>query len=148
MAEAQSSADGVGPVDDSKPSEAEQPTSLVGRIRSINRRAIIFLVTFAFFIVLALTGVFNTSSDVNITRQQAINIALEYAQFEPESADARLVRQGFRLTPVWGVSMSISDPDDQQEFERLNTVEIDAQTGEVLRVSVDDIDAIDESDDG
>lgn len=107
----------------------------------------IFIAVSGLLVTLALTGRFNASSDVTITREEAIEIAYDHVQFEPVNADARLVRQGFRLTPVWGVSLSIPSEGSSQEFERLNTVEIDAQTGEVLRISVDDIDAI-EDDDG
>ncbi len=110
----------------------------------MDKRALFFVVASVALLVLALSGSFNASSDVTITREEAIEIAYDHVQFEPVNTDARLIRQGFRLTPVWGVSLSIPSEDSSQDFERLNTVEINAQTGEVLRVSVDDIDAVED----
>lgn len=148
LAKAESDTSGVAPQGEDGPSANDDggDSSLIGRIRSMDGRAKIFVVASTVVIVLALTGRFTASSDVDLTKEEAIEIALDHAQFEPDRIEARIFRQGFRLRPVWAVSFSIPDPDNAQEVERLNTVEIDAQTGDVLRVSVDDIDAVDQED--
>ncbi len=89
---------------------------------------------------LAFSGALTVGNGIEITREESVEIAREHIDFDPEKAEARLFRQGFRLFPVWGVSFSIPDADDPSEFARLTTVEVDARTGEVLVISVDNPD--------
>ena len=101
-------------------------------------RLIAFIVLSTVAIGLAATGVLGAGSDVEITSDEAIDIARAHLDFEPVNADARLVRQGARLRPVWGVSFSIPADDNPRELIRHTTVELDAKTGQVLRIGVDE----------
>lgn len=89
-------------------------------------------------VVLAAFGVLRADNDVEIERQQAISIAREVVEFEPVDVDARLLREGFAMRPVWAVSLSIPDPDGgRSDFLRHSTVELDARSGEIMRIGVD-----------
>jgi hypothetical protein len=105
--------------------------------KRIDKRFAFFLGAGVLLIVLAVTGVFNSSSDVNISREEAIEIARPEIDFVPEQEDARLVRQGLQLAPVWAVSFSIPEDGESRKFERIMTVEIDARTSEIIRISTD-----------
>ena len=112
---------------------------MIERLRALPSRFLLFVGLALALVVLATSGILNANSDVEIERDEAITIAREHVGFEPERQEARIFRQGARLQPVWGVSFSVPSEDGgPREFERLTTVEIDAKTGEVLRVSVDD----------
>jgi Peptidase propeptide and YPEB domain len=73
---------------------------------------------------------------VRLTEQQAIVIAERQVNFEPEQTQIRLLRQGLNSQPFWIVSLSI--PGQREDtFRRLATVQIDAETGEVVDVDRD-----------
>lgn len=111
--------------------------ALVTRFREIPGRTKAFIGLGVVLLVLGVTGRLQASSDVALEREQAIEIAREYLDFEPVNEDARLVRQGFSLVPVWAVSFSIPEDDTTREFKRLTTVEINAENGEVIRIGFD-----------
>lgn len=112
-------------------------TSIVGRIRSLPNRLVVLIALGVILTLLGLTGVLSANRDVEIERDEAIEIARQHIDFEPERSEARIFRQGPRLDPVWGVSFSIASDGGPREFERLTTVELDARTGEVIRISID-----------
>ncbi len=84
-------------------------------------------------LVLAATGLLQADRSVNVSSDEAVAIANEVVDFEPENVQVRLIRQGIGLRPVWAVSLSIPLP-GSTEFESLVTVEISAIDGTVLRV--------------
>ncbi|MGI9608022.1 MAG: hypothetical protein ACR2P0_17970 [Acidimicrobiales bacterium] len=119
----------------------EETTGVIDRIRSADRRKLAFVVVGGLLVILALTGFMNANRDVDLTREEAVELARPHVDFEPVNADARLVRQGFQMSPVWAVSFSIPEEGGTgRDFERITTVEINAQTGEVVRISVDNFD--------
>jgi len=98
----------------------------------------IFVALGLLLLVLGLTGAFNVSRDVDIERQEAVEIARPEIDFEPVNADARLVRQGVGVRTVWAVSFSIPAADgSRDDFDRLTTVEVDARTGDIIKISRD-----------
>jgi len=107
---------------------------MLGRIRAIPGRTKFFIVLAVALAILGFAGVINAARDVNLEREEAVEIALDHVDFEPETADARLIRQGFSLEPVWAVSLAIPQPNNPREFVRLTIVEIDARTGEIRSV--------------
>jgi predicted small secreted protein len=114
---------------------------MIDRIRALPSRLLLLVGLGLVLVVLAASGILTADRDVEIERDEAITIAREHVSFEPKREEARIFRQGARLQPVWGVSFSVgSEESGPRDFERLTTVEIDAKTGEVLRVSVDDPD--------
>lgn len=109
---------------------------MIERFRAVPGRFKALLLLAILLGVLAGTGRLQASSGIEIERDQAVEIARSELDFQPERADARIVRQGFVLRPVWAVSFSVPTPDgDQNDFDRLLIVEVDAISGEILTVS-------------
>lgn len=82
--------------------------------------------------MLAMTGALRADRGIEITSQEAIEIATGVVDFEPENVQVRLIRQGIGLRPVWAVSLAVPQP-GSNDFSRLATVEVDAIDGDVLR---------------
>lgn len=102
-------------------------------------RFVVFVVLGVVLLGLALSGVFTASSDADLSEAEAIEIARPLIDFEPVNEGARFLRQGAGLRPVWAVSFSIPGSGTvRDDFERLTTVQLDARSGEVLRVIVDE----------
>jgi hypothetical protein len=74
------------------------------------------------------------NSQVRFNQQQAIQLARQQVDFEPTRTQVRLVRQGIQSRPIWAVSLSVPTGPDQ--FERLAVVQIDANKGKVVSVTV------------
>lgn len=85
-------------------------------------------------LVLAASGILRADRGLEVSSEEAIAIAREVVDFEPETVQVRLIRQGVGLRPVWGVSLSVPDPASRNSYLHLMTVEVDAIHGEVLRV--------------
>lgn len=93
-------------------------------------------------LALGLTGRLSASSGIEITSAEAVEIARPTIEFEPETSQAILVRQGFNLLPVWAVSFSVRTPGgDRNDFDELQIVNVNAVTGEIVSTSADDPDA-------
>ena len=85
-------------------------------------------------------GWFGGTRDIELTEAEALTIAEEYLDFEPEVTELRVVRQGFFRKPVWAVNFRIPDPEgSSRDFLRHLTVEVDAIDGDVLRIGTDGI---------
>jgi len=103
----------------------------------MSRAAKTLIVLGTILVILAVTGVMRADRGVEISSEEAAEIALPEIDFEPEQTTVRLVREGIDLQPVWAVSFSIEKQDDEG-FERLTVVRVDAETGEVLGVIHDE----------
>ena len=112
---------------------------MIRRFLDLPGRTKVFIVLAIALPVLAVTGILNSQRDVDLSRDDALEIGRTYLDFEPEIEEARVFRQGAQLQPVWAVVFTIPEEGNPREFARRTTVEIDARTGEVLRVSVDNI---------
>ena len=66
-------------------------------------------------------------SQVRIEQEQAVELALPRAGFEPERTQVRMVRQGLNGRPFWAVSFSTDT--------RITTVRVDANTGAIAAVN-------------
>ena len=117
--------------------EAQTRRGIGQRIMSISRPARVLIVLGSILLVLAATGVMRADRGVEISSEQAAEIALPHIDFEPEQTTVRLVREGIDLEPIWAVSFSIQKEDDEG-FERLSVVRVDAESGEVLGVIHDE----------
>ncbi len=106
---------------------------MINRLRSMSRTSKLMLALGAILLALAASGALRADSGVQVTSEQAVEIAREQVEFEAENVQVRLVRQGFNLRPVWAVSLSIPG-EESGSFQRLSTVEVDGITGEVLRL--------------
>jgi hypothetical protein len=91
--------------------------------------------------VLALAFVASRScqqGQVRITKEQAIATAERQIPFDPTRTQVRLLRQGLSSKPFWVVSLSIPRGDDldTQDFRQLAVVKVDANTGKVAEVKI------------
>lgn len=128
------------PLDGNTSSEAsplEADRSIVERIKAMPWQAKLFVTLAVVLLTLGLTGQFTAGNGVDLTKEEAIEIGRPEVPFEATNADARLVRQGFGLRPVWAISYSIPSADEDKDFEQHTTVEIDGGTGEIIRVITD-----------
>ena len=102
----------------------------------MSSRAKVFVLLGIVLAIFALTGFLRADSDIDVPREDAIELAKQHVDFEPVNAEARLIRQGFGLNPIWAVSLSIPAEDNPRDFLLLTTVEVDARTAEVIRISI------------
>jgi hypothetical protein len=70
-------------------------------------------------------------SDIQVSQEEAMAIAIERVDFTPEDPQIRLLRQGLDRHPFWIVSMSTLSADGER-FTNLATARIDADSGEVV----------------
>ncbi len=85
-------------------------------------------------LLLAVSGVLRADNDVEISSEEAIDIADDELDFAPDQTAVKLVREGIGLEPVWAVSFSVPGTDGE-EFEDLLVVRIDATDGQILGIS-------------
>jgi hypothetical protein len=64
-----------------------------------------------------------------VTQDEAVEIAMGVATFEPGDHQVRYLRQGVGARPVWAVSLYQGDP---RRPIRVQVVLVDATTGEVV----------------
>jgi hypothetical protein len=69
-------------------------------------------------------------SQIRLTKEQAIEKAERQVDFEPESTQIRLLRQGLTSEPFWIVSLSVPGK-REGTFRELAIVKIDANSGKV-----------------
>ncbi len=108
---------------------------MIERIAAIETRTKVFIVFGIGLLVLAATGVLQSSNDNEISKDQAIEIAEAELDFTPTRVVARSERQGFNLAPVWSVLFERTD--DSGDDAQVLIVEVDARTGEVRRIVID-----------
>lgn len=79
-------------------------------------------------------------AQIELTEAEAVVAAEEQVDFIPEDVQVRLLRQGIDRRPYWIVSLSVLSA-DEQTYDELALVRIDATTGEIVELrdqSVDD----------
>jgi hypothetical protein len=76
------------------------------------------------------------NNQIKVSQDAATSIAQKQVDFESESTQIRLLRQGLDRHPYWVVSLSIpfNTPDDPRGFRELAVVRIDATNGDVASV--------------
>ncbi len=72
------------------------------------------------------------SRDTEVTKEEAIEIARDRVDFEPDRVMTRFVPRGLQARPNWAVSFSTVAPGG--ELDRVVVVVVDAQRGEVVEV--------------
>lgn len=100
--------------------------------RGLSRPSRMILVLGTALLMLAAAGLLRADRGIAVESSQAVELAAQEIDFEPVHTQVRLLRQGFNLRPVWAVSFSV--PAEGGGFQRVSTVEVDAVSGEVLRV--------------
>ena len=72
------------------------------------------------------------SRDTEISQDEAVEIAREEVDFEPDRVAVRFLPRGVQSRPSWGVSLSTENAEG--ELERVTVVVVDATTGEIAEV--------------
>ena len=98
------------------------------RDRPVFRLAALLLVLLAAFLVSRSCG----SRDTEISQEEAIEIARDEIDYEPNRVGVRFLPQGFQSRPSWAVSLSTENAEG--ELTRVTVVVVDGRTGEILEV--------------
>jgi hypothetical protein len=93
--------------------------------RPLGKVAIVLAVLLAAFIVSKSCGAVGDE----ISQEQAVAIAREQIDYEPERVMVRLLKRGLKSRPYWAVSLATFT--DTGALERATVVVVDARTGEV-----------------
>ncbi len=70
--------------------------------------------------------------DADLSREDAIAIAKDVVEFEPNLVQVRLMKRGLQSDSFWAVSLSVQQPDGR--LENVTVVVIDARSGEIAEV--------------
>jgi hypothetical protein len=116
---------------DGRPSAALPPRRGL-RDRPLGKLLLLGLVLVAALLVARTCG----SNRQEVSREEAVEIAMESASFEPcpeqRCVQVRYVPRGIPVRGFWGVVLS-DELDDEGQPNRTETFLIDVQTGEVSR---------------
>jgi hypothetical protein len=112
-----------------------EPKSREDRKPTWPRVAVLFgILVLAFFVAKGCQD-----RDVDVTQEEAVEIANEQIAFEPTFTQVRFLRQGINRQGFWFVSLSqpIGFSGDRADlFAALAVVQIDSRTGDVTSVKV------------
>jgi hypothetical protein len=72
------------------------------------------------------------SRETEVSRDEAIVIAREEIDYEPDCARARFIPRGFQSRPTWAVSLVTVGAGGM--LERVAVVVVDGRTGDVLEI--------------
>jgi hypothetical protein len=72
------------------------------------------------------------SRDTEVSREEAVEIARDEIDYEPDEVGVRFLPQGFQSRPSWAVSLSTVD--GEGEPTRVTVVVVDGETGEIMEV--------------
>ena len=110
--------------------KAEHAVKPVGSSRARNIFILLAIILIAGYFVGCL-------GKTTVDRDEAIRIARQQIDFVPEQTNAELGRQGFPSKSVWGITFWIEAEDGGDGFERRTAVEVNADTGKILRIHSD-----------
>jgi hypothetical protein len=72
------------------------------------------------------------SRDTEVESDEAVEIAREQVDYEPDRVMVRFTPRGIDSTPHWAVSLSVTD--DAGNLERVTVVVVDARNGAVVEI--------------
>lgn len=98
------------------------------RDRPLGKVAIVLAVLVAAFIVSKSCGAVGDE----ISQEQAVAIAKQEIDYEPERVMVRLLKQGLKSRPYWAVSLATFT--DTGALERATVVVVDARSGDVTQI--------------
>ena len=107
---------------------------MINAIRNISRPAKVIIGIGLVIVVFWLLGPLRSDRGVNVSQETALSIARDQVDFVPTHQAVRLIRQGFDNQPVWAVQLAIPIEGTDRQFHELTIVEVDATTGEVIRL--------------
>jgi hypothetical protein len=98
------------------------------RDRPLGKVAIVLAVLVAAFIVSKSCGAVGDE----VSQEQAVAIARQEIDYEPERVMVRLLKQGLKSRPYWAVSLATFT--DTGALERATVVVVDARSGDVTQI--------------
>jgi hypothetical protein len=103
------------------------------RARSLRDRPLFRIAALALVLLAAFLASRSCASrDTEISRDEAVEIARDEIDYEPDRVGVRFLPQGFQSRPSWAVSLSTVD--GEGELTRVTVVVVDGTTGEILEV--------------
>ena len=103
------------------------------RGRSLRDRPLFRVAALAQVLLLAVVASRSCASrDTEISQEEAVEIARDQIDYEPDRVGVRFLPQGFQSRPSWAVSLSTENA--QGELTRVTVVVVDGETGEILEV--------------
>ena len=103
------------------------------RGRSLRDRPLFRVAVLALVLLLAFVASRSCASrDTEISQEEAVEIARDQIDYEPDRVGVRFLPQGFQSRPSWAVSLSTENA--QGELTRVTVVVVDGETGEILEV--------------
>ena len=109
-------------------------TAVVERIRGMSRASKGLIVGAVLIAFVGFTGALRADNDVPVSSEQAVQIATERLDFEPDLTAVKLVREGIGLQPVWAVSFSTNGTDGER-YGQILVISVDGRSGEIIRVA-------------
>jgi hypothetical protein len=111
---------------DTPPTDAGSARGL--RDRPLGKVAILLAVLLVAFLAARSCA----SRETEISRDEAVEIARDEIDFEPDRVGVRFVPRGVQSRPFWAVSFTAEDA--QGELDRVTVVVVDATTGQIDEV--------------
>jgi hypothetical protein len=103
------------------------------RGRSFRDRPLFRVAVLALVLLLALLASRTCGSrDTEVSQEEAVEIAREEIDYEPDRVGVRFVPRGVQSRPSWAVSLATVGADG--ELTRVTVVVVDGTNGEVLEV--------------
>jgi hypothetical protein len=101
--------------------------------RSLRDRPLFRVAALALVLLLAFLASRSCASrDTEISQDEAVEIARDEIDYEPDRVGVRFLPQGFQARPSWAVSLSTEDAEGR--LTRVTVVVVDGRTGEILEV--------------
>jgi hypothetical protein len=92
------------------------------------------LVLIGIFVLALIVSRSCQQEQVQVTEEEAVEIARQEIDFEPTRTNIRFLRQGLDRQPFWYVQFSIPIGPDENLFAKLTIVQVDTESGEIVSV--------------
>ena len=109
-------------------------SGVVEKVRGLSRASKALLIGAVLIAIIGFSGVMQANNDVAVSSEEAVEIATERLDFEPDLTAVKLVREGIGLHPVWAISFSTDGTGDDR-YDQILVVSVDGRSGEILRVA-------------
>jgi hypothetical protein len=83
-------------------------------------------------LVVAFFAARGCASRGDVSREEAVRIAVEAVDFEPKCHQVKFNRRGIKSIPIWNVSLWTLN--EGGNFDRISVVVVDARNGRVIQV--------------
>jgi hypothetical protein len=103
------------------------------RGRSLRDRPLFRVAVLALVLLLAFLASRSCASrDTEVSQEEAVEIARDQIDYEPDRVGVRFLPRGIQSRPTWAVSLSTVSAEG--DLTRVTVVVVDGETGEILEV--------------